>query len=207
MKKGTKPHVTISQDVSDDENDSAASKSPSEASDASESPDEYEKTKKRPKVVKEKLAAGDAMSKILAKKLNQNDDGRPVLAGAKLIEKQLDKEKKEYKVRKALALERKERESQARVKPLASADGIEYERQLKKIATRGVVKLFNAIRQAQHGEKDAKRAEEASIPVAQSQSDKAAWSVFHDDFATNPKTYEDESDKDSEAEQSASESD
>jgi hypothetical protein len=188
--KTTKAHVTISEDISND------SSGPSVASE-SESPDEYQlQTKKKPQIVK--VPAGDAMTKILGKKLNTIDSGRPILAGAKLIEKELDKEKQEFKVRKALTLEKKEKARSFNVKPSNDAESIEFERQLKKIATRGVVKLFNAIRDAQHGEK----AKAAPVTAEAIETDKAAWSVFHDEFATNPTTYDESEESDADESES-----
>ncbi|KAL1917564.1 uncharacterized protein VTP21DRAFT_3957 [Calcarisporiella thermophila] len=100
-------------------------------------------TKKRRKNANPESFA-DAMGKILGSQLKATDRKQPILARAKGAERKLEEEKLEYKARKILAAEKKKLESRDRVKPDYS--NFEYEKKLRKIATRGVVKLFNAIR-------------------------------------------------------------
>ncbi|KAI9343437.1 Rrp15p-domain-containing protein [Zopfochytrium polystomum] len=86
----------------------------------------------------------------MARILSQSDGRvvqRPILAKHKSIEHQLDEEKLELRARKALAAERKKRDDLARVFPQIAAN--DFEKRLRKVATRGVVKLFNAIRTTQ----------------------------------------------------------
>ncbi|ORX46236.1 hypothetical protein BCR36DRAFT_298016, partial [Piromyces finnis] len=71
----------------------------------------------------------------------------PILAKAKEIEQKIEDEKLDYKARKALTAERKRLEEKDRVIPDFTT--FEYEKKLRKLATRGVVKLFNAIKTAQ----------------------------------------------------------
>ncbi|KAF8529436.1 Rrp15p-domain-containing protein [Gautieria morchelliformis] len=58
-------------------------------------------------------------------------------------------EKLERGARKVLAGEKKEREEKGRVKDVIGGWGVEGERALRKVAQRGVIKLFNAVQQSQ----------------------------------------------------------
>ncbi|KAL4241668.1 RRP15 family protein [Abortiporus biennis] len=59
-------------------------------------------------------------------------------------------EKLEAKGRKVLLVEKKEKEENGRIKDVIGGWGGESERALRKVAQRGVVKLFNVIQQSQH---------------------------------------------------------
>ncbi|KZP16826.1 hypothetical protein FIBSPDRAFT_831320 [Athelia psychrophila] len=65
------------------------------------------------------------------------------------VARQRNDEKLELKARKALQIEKKEKEDKGRVTDVIGGWGGEGERALRKIAQRGVVKLFNAIQQSQ----------------------------------------------------------
>ncbi|KAH6917479.1 Rrp15p-domain-containing protein [Coprinopsis sp. MPI-PUGE-AT-0042] len=58
--------------------------------------------------------------------------------------------KLELKAKKVLQLEKKEQEDKRRIKDVIGGWGGESERALRKVAQRGVVKLFNAIQQSQN---------------------------------------------------------
>ncbi|KAJ3415970.1 hypothetical protein HDV05_003567 [Chytridiales sp. JEL 0842] len=93
-----------------------------------------------------KLAS--AMGRILSKPLGKGASAeKPILAQHKGIEKELDEKKLEAKAKKALAGEKKAKFEVGRIKPEAPSD--DFEKRLRKVATRGVVKLFNAISAAQ----------------------------------------------------------
>jgi len=83
------------------------------------------------------------MSRIL----HTDTSEKPILANAKEIEQKIEDEKLDYKARKALTAERKKLAEKDRVIPDYTT--FEYEKKLRKLATRGVVKLFNAIKTAQ----------------------------------------------------------
>jgi len=89
------------------------------------------------------IALASVMSRILHTETNE----KPILAKAKEIEQKIEDEKLDYKARKALTAERKKLEEKDRVIPDYTT--FEYEKKLRKLATRGVVKLFNAIKTAQ----------------------------------------------------------
>jgi predicted DNA-binding antitoxin AbrB/MazE fold protein len=91
---------------------------------------------------KSKLSS--VISKILTTKANQK---RPVLSLKRKIEIDLDDKKLEEKAKKKISQDKKEHLEIGRVYP--TNDTLPYEKSLKKIGTRGVVQLFNALRQAQ----------------------------------------------------------
>ncbi|NWH60122.1 RRP15 protein, partial [Geococcyx californianus] len=85
----------------------------------------------------------DAMAKVLNKKIPQNKS--TILAKNKKLEKEREKEKQE-RLEKRIKLDKKrEWEMMCRVKPDVVKDR-DTERNLQRIATRGVVQLFNAVR-------------------------------------------------------------
>ncbi|KAH8102549.1 Rrp15p-domain-containing protein [Cristinia sonorae] len=65
------------------------------------------------------------------------------------IARRQNEEKLELKGRKVLLVERKEKEEKGRIKDVIGGWGGESERALRKVAQRGVVKLFNVIQQSQ----------------------------------------------------------
>jgi len=88
-----------------------------------------------------------ALASVMSRILNTDTNEKPILAKAKEIEQKIEDEKLDYKARKALTAERKKLEEKDRVIPDYTT--FEYEKKLRKLATRGVVKLFNAIKTAQ----------------------------------------------------------
>ncbi|KAG9276394.1 RRP15-like protein [Astyanax mexicanus] len=88
----------------------------------------------------------EAMAKILGKK---TPDGKPcILVKDKKVDKLSEKKRKERLEKKKQADKKKAWEMMCRVKPDVVQDK-ERERSLQKIATRGVVQLFNAVRKHQ----------------------------------------------------------
>ncbi|RHZ64614.1 hypothetical protein Glove_321g34 [Diversispora epigaea] len=86
-----------------------------------------------------------AINKILKSSIKSTTDQKitPILSRSKGIEQRIDEEKLEYRARKASNLEKKKLASKDRIK--SDFTTIDRERKLRKIATRGVVQLFNAI--------------------------------------------------------------
>ncbi|CAO3653526.1 unnamed protein product [Mucor hiemalis] len=72
---------------------------------------------------------------------------QPILARSKGLERKLEDEKLDYKARKIMSAEKKALKEKGRIIPDFTT--FEYEKRLRKVATRGVVKLFNAIRTQQ----------------------------------------------------------
>ncbi|RUP49975.1 Rrp15p-domain-containing protein [Jimgerdemannia flammicorona] len=104
----------------------------------------------------------NAMSKILGSHLKAHDKVvripgsfpflfsiplQPILVRSKGAERKIEEEKLEYKARKTLTAEKRRLAAKDCIVPDGST--IEYEKKLRKVATRGVVKLFNAIRMQQ----------------------------------------------------------
>jgi len=65
------------------------------------------------------------------------------------IARKRNDEKLELQAKKVLQIEKKEKEDKARIKDVIGGWGGESERALRKVAQRGVVKLFNVIQQSQ----------------------------------------------------------
>ncbi|KAF9925838.1 Trimeric GatFAB AmidoTransferase(AdT) complex subunit [Linnemannia zychae] len=94
----------------------------------------------------------EAMSKILGSSLRKADVSTPILAKSRGAERKIEEEKMEAKARKAISNEKKRLANRDRVKP--DYTGMEYEKKLRKVATRGVVQLFNAIKAQQKTTED-----------------------------------------------------
>ncbi|XP_071595779.1 RRP15-like protein [Heliangelus exortis] len=88
----------------------------------------------------------DAMAKVLNKKIPQNKS--TILAKNKKLEKGREKEKQERREKRMKLHKKQEWEMMCRVKPDVVKDR-DKERNLQRIATRGVVQLFNAVRMHQ----------------------------------------------------------
>ncbi|KAI9209775.1 Rrp15p-domain-containing protein [Polychytrium aggregatum] len=102
-----------------------------------------------------KLAS--AIGRILSKKLSKGDIDRPILAQKKEIERAIDEEKLESKATRTISVQKKAELERGHVVPDHTTT--DYEKKLRKLATKGVVQLFNAIRAAQ------KSADEVSTGV------------------------------------------
>ncbi|XP_419413.2 RRP15-like protein [Gallus gallus] len=85
----------------------------------------------------------DAMAKVLNKKIPQNKS--IILAKSKKLEKEREKERQERLEKRRKLDKKREWEMMCRVKPDVVKDR-DRERNLQRIATRGVVQLFNAVR-------------------------------------------------------------
>lgn len=75
------------------------------------------------------------MSKILGSTLRKADASTPILARSRGVERKLEEEKMEAKARKVISSEKKRLANKDRVKP--DYTGMEYEKKLRKVATRG----------------------------------------------------------------------
>ncbi|KAJ1915643.1 pre-60S ribosomal particles component [Mycoemilia scoparia] len=91
------------------------------------------KTKKAKTATEEEFAG--AMAAILGQSVKSLDKDAPIMAKNKSTEKKIEKEKIEYKARKAITTERKALLSKDRVIP--DMRNFEYEKRLRKVATRG----------------------------------------------------------------------
>ncbi|KAI8588730.1 Rrp15p-domain-containing protein [Geranomyces variabilis] len=106
-----------------------------------------------PRKTKESKLAS-AIGKILAGDLGAKDATRPILAKQKHLEQAINNEKLEDKARRVITAEKKKKIEVGHVVPDHTTT--DYEKKLRKVATRGVVKLFNAIRVAQRTAEEVK---------------------------------------------------
>lgn len=100
----------------------------------------------------------DGMADMMSKILNQNvSSSNPILAKRKTaIMKEMEEGKEDNERLKRLRAQRKsEREKQLAAPDAGTAD---YENQLRKLATRGVISLFNAISSSKRDEVEAENA-------------------------------------------------
>lgn len=156
----------IERDGGDAAEDSDATGASSEAESDASGNASTNGTKKKKRNDPEVFAT--SMSKILGTKLTTAKRSDPVLsrsAAATSISKEVSESRLEAKARQKLRLEKKHKLDKGRVKDVlglgdeeTSTQGIiEAEKKLKKTAQRGVIKLFNAVREAQKRGEDAKR--------------------------------------------------
>lgn len=138
----------------DDEYDVANIPSDEEESDNdSESDDEFPLKKKK----KVSTDGGDqfasAFNAIIGSKLKAYDRKDPILARNKSTLKKLESDKLEKKAKRELLAEKRQIQDKVRIRNLLPSASepekvreiIEQEKKLKKVAQRGVVKLFNAV--------------------------------------------------------------
>lgn len=89
----------------------------------------------------------------------------PVLSGRKTaLMKQMQEHQKEAKVQELKRLEKKRRIEAKMIRP--QENNIEFERQLRKLATKGVVALFNAVAKAKKEIADAEQQEKTKSEAA-----------------------------------------
>ncbi|KXS22151.1 hypothetical protein M427DRAFT_26790 [Gonapodya prolifera JEL478] len=120
----------------------------------SESQDDFANTPRHLKKKKKKAHSTSnpadvalAISSILNTNSSRSKKQHTILSSVPLLEQKLDKAKVEAKARRAIAAQRKQLRLVGRVTDVQ--EGGDREKALRRIATKGVVKLFNAIRTAQ----------------------------------------------------------
>ncbi|KAJ2875573.1 pre-60S ribosomal particles component [Coemansia aciculifera] len=96
-----------------------------------------------------KTADAEEFSSILTAILAQDsrDTNAPIMAKDRTRENQIKEELISYRARKALVDEKRQLLNKDRVIP--TLENFDYERKLRKVATRGVIKLFNVIKAQQ----------------------------------------------------------
>ncbi|KAJ3254963.1 hypothetical protein HDU77_003877 [Chytriomyces hyalinus] len=93
---------------------------------------------------------GDSIATDADQKVKRAKKEKPILSKHKSIEATIDDQKLEDKAKKLISKEKKMKALDvARIRPEDVVAANDLEKKLKKVATRGVVKLFNAIRVAQ----------------------------------------------------------
>ena len=150
-----------SSDGSDDDEASEEDKVEEEEEDKVEEEEEDDSFPRKKKSSKSKHDDGSstfssALTNILSSHLKAYDRKDPIMARNKRVIKQNEADKLEQKAKKAILAEKKKLLNKTRKKeiiPVAAADTnaeeirevLEKERKLRRIAQKGVVKLFNAI--------------------------------------------------------------
>lgn len=140
-------------DIDDVSSDEASEERSDDDSEADENLPKLKKRKKNKDDGNESFA--NAVNAILGSKLKAYDRKDPILARSKQTIKKAENEKLEAKAKRALLAEKKKVYDKDRVKNLLPTDDskareiLEHERKLKKVAQRGVIKLFNVIMSTQ----------------------------------------------------------
>ncbi|THV07696.1 hypothetical protein K435DRAFT_959761 [Dendrothele bispora CBS 962.96] len=109
-------------------------------------PQKSRQTKKR----KLRATGSTAFGTTLQSLLNTQTSSNLPLSLKPSVTRKLNDEKLEAKAKRVLQIERKEKEDKGRVTDIIGGWGNESERALRKVAQRGVVKLFNMVQQSQN---------------------------------------------------------
>ncbi|OJJ53953.1 hypothetical protein ASPSYDRAFT_61895 [Aspergillus sydowii CBS 593.65] len=136
-------------------------------------------------------AFSTSISKILATKLPTSARADPVLSRSKAVTQttsQVAEEKLDHQARAKLRAEKKEELDRGRVRDVRGISSgqagavAEEEKRLRKIAQRGVVKLFNAVRAAQVRGEEAAKEERKKGTVGMGEREKAVNQVSKQGF-------------------------
>ncbi|GAD97357.1 DUF1665 domain protein [Paecilomyces variotii No. 5] len=175
-----------SDEDEDEEND--------EFSDAEVSSDDGEdgsRKKRQTSKRNDPTAFSTSISKILSTKLPTSARADPVLSRSRTATQtatELSNERLEQRARAKLRAEKKEELDRGRIRDVLgvergeAGETAEEERRLRKIAQRGVVKLFNAVRAAQVRGEEAARAERQKGTIGMGEREKAANEVSKQGF-------------------------
>ncbi|CRG87311.1 hypothetical protein PISL3812_04328 [Talaromyces islandicus] len=155
--------------------------------------DEDDKEGNQKKVPKrhDPSAFSTSISKILSTKLSNAARADPVLSRSKNAAQastELANERLEQRARAKLRAEKKEEQDRGRVRDVLgiergqAGETAEEEKRLRKIAQRGVVKLFNAVRAAQVRGEEAAREEQKKGTIGMEERKKAANEVSKQSF-------------------------
>ncbi|KAG7099152.1 hypothetical protein E1B28_001023 [Marasmius oreades] len=117
-------------------------------------PQKSRQTKKRKIRATGASSFGATLQSLLATSVptQSSDSNAPIapLALKPSVGRKLNNEKLEMRAKRIVQLEKKEKEDKGRVKDVIGGWGVEGERGLRKVAQRGVVKLFNYIQESQN---------------------------------------------------------
>jgi len=143
--------ASASEDEADFGHDSAHSGEEGDESPDTEDEIENAKYTKSKKTLKRKHRATDStrFGAALQSLLTTDTPSSNPLSLKPSISRKRNDEKLELKGKKVLLVERKEKEEMGRIRDVIGGWGGESERALRKVAQRGVVKLFNVIQQTQ----------------------------------------------------------
>ncbi|GME87816.1 hypothetical protein B5S28_g2155 [[Candida] boidinii] len=153
VSKKTKLNIRKTEDNNDSDEDSSAAEVSSDEEEDDEDADENLPRLKKRKVndSADSESFSKAVNALLGTRLKAYDRKDPILARSKKQLKAAESEKLELKAKRLILAEKKQRLTASRNKNLLPTDDanarviIEQEKKYKKIAQRGVIKLFNAI--------------------------------------------------------------
>ncbi|KAI9373768.1 Rrp15p-domain-containing protein [Aspergillus egyptiacus] len=196
-KQARKPEPTNKPESDNEEEDSgsnASSDADNDEDDGADSDDPMQESTSGQRGVPKRndpSAFSTSISKILATKLPTSARADPVLSRSKIATQtttQIAEEKLDNQARAKLRAEKKEELDRGRVRDVRGiATGqaglvAEEEKRLRKIAQRGVVKLFNAVRAAQVRGEEAAKEERKRGTVGMNEREKAVNQVSKQGF-------------------------
>ncbi|KAJ9295476.1 hypothetical protein DTO271G3_5932 [Paecilomyces variotii] len=174
-----------------DEFSDAEASSGGDDSDAGSQNNDGSRKKRQTSKRNDPTAFSTSISKILSTKLPSSARADPVLSRSRTATQtaaELSNEKLEQRARAKLRAEKKEVLDRGRVRDVLgvergeAGETAEEERRLRKIAQRGVVKLFNAVRAAQVRGEEAARAERQKGTIGVGEREKAVNEVSKQGF-------------------------
>lgn len=178
--------ATGESDGDDDEDSDASSVTSSQAGSTSTT------SRKRVSKRNDPTAFSTSISKILSTKLPTSARADPLLSRSKAAAQtsaDIANERLEHRARAKLRAEKKEELDRGRVRDVLGVDRgeagetAEFEKKLRKVAQRGVVKLFNAVRAAQvRGEEVAREERRKRLTVGMNEREKAVNEVSKQGF-------------------------
>ncbi|KAF3895116.1 Ribosomal RNA-processing protein 15 [Trichophyton interdigitale] len=178
--------ATGESDGDDDEDSDASSVTSSQAGSTSTTSRKHVSKRNDP------TAFSTSISKILSTKLPTSARADPLLSRSKAAAQtsaDIANERLEHRARAKLRAEKKEELDRGRVRDVLGVDRgeagetAEFEKKLRKVAQRGVVKLFNAVRAAQvRGEEVAREERRKRLTVGMNEREKAVNEVSKQGF-------------------------
>ncbi|EGD93051.1 hypothetical protein TESG_00608 [Trichophyton tonsurans CBS 112818] len=178
--------ATGESDSDDDEDSDASSVTSSQAGSTSTTSRKHVSKRNDP------TAFSTSISKILSTKLPTSARADPLLSRSKAAAQtsaDIANERLEHRARAKLRAEKKEELDRGRVRDVLGVDRgeagetAEFEKKLRKVAQRGVVKLFNAVRAAQvRGEEVAREERRKRLTVGMNEREKAVNEVSKQGF-------------------------
>lgn len=191
---GSQKRKEAKDQSSEDESDAGSDESDAESDDGSVDSSNAPSTTNRKKLPKrnDPSAFSTSISKILSTKLPTSARADPLLSRSREAVKkttELTNEKLEARARAKLRAEKKEELERGRIKDVLgvergeAGETAEQEKRLRKIAQRGVVKLFNAVRAAQvRGEEAAREERRKRSIIGMGEREKAVNEVSKQGF-------------------------
>jgi hypothetical protein len=189
--KSDESDASNSNDDENDEFSEADASSDEDDSDAASVNEDGSRKKRQTSKRNDPTAFSTSISKILSTKLPTSARADPVLSRSKTATQtaaEISNERLEQRARAKLRAERKEDLDRGRIRDVLgiergeAGETAEEEKRLRKIAQRGVVKLFNAVRAAQVRGEEAAREERKKGTIGMGEREKAVNEVSKQGF-------------------------